>query len=64
MQYRDGKEEKIGDNIHSYLRLCDGSLLFTSDKVLYLYDNGEQTRLAENVIRFYSNIGDYGVGRI
>ncbi|MBQ6847217.1 MAG: hypothetical protein IJO61_08810 [Oscillospiraceae bacterium] len=61
LQYKNGEETKIGDNIFAYLRLDDGSLLFVSDKVLYRYKDGEQTRLAENVRRFYSNAGDYGI---
>ncbi len=59
-QYADGETTVIAENVEYYLRRQDGSVLFVCDDTLYLSKDGVQTRLADNVCRFYCGNADYG----
>ncbi len=45
----DGKQSKIGDEISSYIRCNDSSILYLADSDLWVYMNGKNIKIASNI---------------
>ena len=49
MTDEDGKQSKIGDEISSYIRCNDSSILYLADSDLWVYMNGKNIKIASNI---------------
>lgn len=52
---KDGKEERIDDDVYDALFLADDRVLYIGDNDLYLWEKGESTRLARDVTGIWAS---------